>query len=462
MTSIIVPAAIFVFFLHSWCFGSTEARAGEDKLLQSNDFIYLGAFRVPADDMGGPQYHGLSYGGSVITYNPINNSIFIVGHDYDQKVAEIKIPAIVNSTSIEALNTAPVIQNLADITEGNRLNLKADGSAILANGTKIGGLLKYGNLLLGSAYAFYDGEQEAVRSHFTSGVSLSDKADFKGFFEVGSKPDQVPQAGFVAGYMTAIPKNWQPALGGQVLTGMSALSILGRTSSGPAAFSFDPSDLGELPAPANALLYYPLTHQTIGTYYSSRTIYNKGSRHAGVVFPPGGRTILYTGTQGLGEACYGPGTDIAAEHGNRFDSPPPQNTCNRKPMDNTTDPCCYDPVNSSKGAHAYPYSDYAWAYDAADLARVKNRGRIVDDPSPNLADGISLSSSETYKPWHIKPYSHWKIQFPTPQQGYSVTSGASCYDEANQILYWVQVMADNKQWPLIHAFWVNLAPRPIP
>lgn len=439
--------------------------SAEDKLLQQSDFTYLGAFRVPKSDMGGPLYQGLVYGGSVIAYNSANNSLFIVGHDRNQQVAEIGIPEIVNSTDINALKEAKIIQNLYDITEGNLLNVMADGGPIPANGTKIGGLLRYGDKLIGSIYAYYDGGYNAVRSHFTSGLSFSTTGDFQGIFEVGNKPIPVPQAGFVAGYMTPIPANWQTALGGKVLTGMSCLAILGRTSSGSAAFAFDPDQLGaSAPAPASALLYYTLEHPTIGDYYTSGTLYNKGTHHSGVVFPIGSRSVVYTGWQGLGEACYGPGTNRAEEHGNRYNFPPPNNTCMGVTMTDTTNPCCYDPLILNKGPHAYPYAYYTWAYDAKDLARVKAAGRIADDPSPNLVDGLSPTSTETYRPWHIKPYAHWQMTFPYKQNGFSIFSGASAYDEISKRLYVVQVQSDTgayANWPIIHVYKVNITPTPV-
>ncbi len=430
-----------------------------DKLLQQSDFTYLGAFRVPKSDMGGPKYQGLAYGGSVIAYNPAHNSLFIVGHDQNQEVGEISIPEIINSLKISDLKTARVIQNLADITEGNIAHLGIDGEAIV-NGAKIGGLLVYGNHLIGSAYAYYDGGHKAVRSHFISGLTTIAAGDFKGMFELGSKSAPIPQAGFVAGYMTPIPSDWQEKLGGKVLTGMSSIAVVGRTSSGPAAFAFDPDKLGSTPAPASALLYYPIDHQTIGTYYTSQTLYNKGSHQSGLVFPAGTRSIIYTGRQGLGKACYGPGTTIESEQGNRYDSPSPNNTCMGKVMTDTADPCCYDPVTLSKGAHAYPYDNYVWVYDAQDFERVKNGGRIVDNPSPNLVASVSPDSTAAYRPWDIKPYAHWELPFPIKQRGYSIFSGASAYDETTKRLYLVEVQTDtdgygSHNWPIIHVYKLN-------
>lgn len=484
-----------------------------DKLLQQSDITYIGSFRVPKTDMGGPLYQGLSYGGSIITYNPVNNSLFVTGNDANQQVGEISIPAIINSTDINALNTATVIQNLVDITEGNRDKIAAGRSDCkisksqtgdcYGNGSKIGGLLKYGSSLIGSVYAYYDGGASAIYTHFRSGTTTATNGDFEGMFEVGAKPSPVPQAGFVGGYMTTIPSNWQVALGGKVLTGMGNLSVLGRTSSGPALFSFDPNDFGmSTPAPASALLYYNLTssncvntgtdaggdvcdNQNIGSYYTSTTLYKAGSHLSGVVFPSGSKSVIITGKYGTGTSCYGYGnTNGTAGGGPRTTNVPKTEMVSWMNTNGATDypcgtgsipstylegnshQCCYDPSNANPGAHAFPYVPYAWAYDADDLARVKSGGRIVDNPSPNLVTaiiengvilrpGVSPASTETYKPWHIKPYASWTIPSPFTQEGYSISSGASAYDETIKTLYVAQVEADDS-WPIINAYRVDL------
>lgn len=160
-------------------------------------------------------------GGAVIAYNPTNNSLFIVGHVNNQQVGEISIPDLheITSGDLSGLSTATSIQNLSDITEGNLLNLKADGGPILVNGVRLGGLIKYGNKLIGGLYAYYDGDLAAVKSHFTSSTVTIAIGDFEGMFEAGSKPDPVPQAGFVGGYMAPIPETWQSALAEKYLLG---------------------------------------------------------------------------------------------------------------------------------------------------------------------------------------------------------------------------------------------------
>jgi len=445
----------------------------EDKLLYKEDFKYIGSFRVPKTDMGGPTYQGLAYGGQVITYNPGKSkddygSLFIVGHDKNQQVAEISIPEIIINNDINKLNTAAVIQELVDITNGNRNKITAKMTEDIVNGAKIGGLMKWGDKLIGSVYGYYDPGFNAVLSHFWTSIQLSSSPlNFSGMLDVGNKPSPVPQAGFISGYMTPIPDNWQQALGGKALSGMSGLSILSRTSAGPAAFSFDPDELVKLKSPAkveavNALLYYggTIETQTIGTYNSSDTLYHMGTTPTGVIFPTGTRSIIFTGRHGLGDSCYGPGTNIKEEQGNTADQAPPHNTCMGAVMTDITHACCYDPLNLSKGGHSYPNVMYAWAYDAADLERVKRGGPIRENPSQNLVDSVSPESTENYKPWHIKPYAHWEIELPYAQNVANLLQGASAYDERTNRLYLVQTSADispaYRDFPIIHVFKIDI------
>src|SRR2546430_1948222 len=60
---------------------------------------------------------------------------------------------------------------------------------------------------------------------------------------------------------------WQSAFGGAALTGQCCIPVTGRTSLGPAAFVFTPADVGvKTPVPATALVYYPITHPTLGQW----------------------------------------------------------------------------------------------------------------------------------------------------------------------------------------------------
>jgi len=89
---------------------------GAAPLLQQSDLIYQGAFRVPRGTIGSST---LNYGGTGLAYNPARNSLFLVGHDWDQATAEISIPSqITNSSNLNNLATATALKPLTDALEG--------------------------------------------------------------------------------------------------------------------------------------------------------------------------------------------------------------------------------------------------------------------------------------------------------------------------------------------------------
>lgn len=294
-------------------------------LVQKADLVYQGAFRVP---QGASDMTTFSYGGTAITFNPANNSLFMTGHDHHQRSAEIKIPTIVNSGIINSLATATILQSFKDPTEGKLSNINPTDP----NSKKIGGHLVYNGKLIVTGYSFYDGNGTQSKSHFTRPVSLSTTGQVNGPYLVGSDPH------FVGGYMTSVPSEWQPLFGGPALTGMCCLSIASVQSNGPSISVFDPSQAGQ---PAIRLLGYPISNP-LRPEASTNNYYNLATKITGVVFPAGTRSVLFFGRQGVGTYCYGEGA------------------------------ACGDPADSSKGTHAYPYKYQVWAYDANDLLAVKN------------------------------------------------------------------------------------------
>ena len=73
----------------------------EGGLLHQSDLHYVGAFKVPVRTFGASSFE---YGGTALAFNPANTSLFLVGHDYQQAVAELAIPSsIVNSGSLSSL-----------------------------------------------------------------------------------------------------------------------------------------------------------------------------------------------------------------------------------------------------------------------------------------------------------------------------------------------------------------------
>src|SRR4029077_14443221 len=89
---------------------------GQAPLLSQSNLQYVGAFRLPGGTIGASTF---DYGGTALAFNPANNSLFIVGHDWNQDVAEVAIPTtIVNSGSLGSLTTASVLQPFTSVLSG--------------------------------------------------------------------------------------------------------------------------------------------------------------------------------------------------------------------------------------------------------------------------------------------------------------------------------------------------------
>lgn len=389
----------------SFISGAAHAQVApsSEPLVQQANLIYKGSFRVPqlatTGDAG-----TYDYGGTSIAYNPANNSLFIVGYDPQQYLGEISIPAITNSTTIAGLATATVIQPLQDPLEGRINSINPTDT----NPHKIGGVLPYGGNLYINAYSYYDGGSTQTTSQFIRPTTLSVSGQLKGPYAVGAL-----YQGWVDGYMTAIPSEWQSPLGGPVLTGNCCLAITGIQSDGPAVSVYNPSAAnGSSTVPATLVLGYPYA-DPLGTGWGTTSNLFNGSTHVrGIVFPPGTRSVLFFGRQGIGTFCYGPGS-----------------TCN-------------DPADSSKGTHAYPYRHQIWAYDANDLLAVKNG---------------------TEQSWQVQPYGVWTFSLPFDDTTGMMDIGGAAFDPQTGNVYVSQLCADANCTPVIHVFNIDissLAPNP--
>lgn len=305
-------------------------------LVQKADLVYQGAFRVP--NATASDTTSFNYGGTALGFNPVNNSLFMTGHDWYQRTAEISIPAVVNSTNISDLKTAVLLQAFGDESEGKLNSVDPTPS----NAIKVGGHLVYNGKLIFSGYSYYDGEGDQNASHFNRPLSFSSTGQVVGAYRVGS------DAHYTGGYMTLIPSEWQPTFGGPALTGMCCLSITSVQSNGPSISVFDPSLTAQ---PGSRLLGYPLSNP-LRSGSAANPVYNLTSKVSGVVFPNGTRSVLFFGRHGTGPYCYGEGIT------------------------------CGDPADDSKGTHAYPYKYQVWAYDANDLLAVKLGVKQQYEPQP--------------------------------------------------------------------------------
>jgi hypothetical protein len=382
---------VFIALIGIGCAGSAFAQTTAP-LLKQSDLVYQGAFRLPA---GSADESSLAYGGIALGFNPANNSLFILGHDHTQRTAEVKIPALINTSDVSKMATATILQPLTDATEGKLKSVNSSDP----NAQKIGGHFVYNGKLYITGYSFYDGNGTSKASHFVRPLDLSTKGQALGPYKVGND-----YPGWVGIYMTEIPAEWRSLLGGPALTGGCCLSITSLHSNGPAVSVFDPTTIGSATAPATALVGYPLASPLGGSYDKKSSYFNLATKIKGVIFPSGTRSVLFFGRQGTGEYCYGDGAP------------------------------CGDPSDLYKGTHAYPYVYQIWAYDANDLLAVKQ--------------GSKSRSS-------VQPYALWNYTLPTENKQSTHLIGGATYDAKNQLIYIAQECADTNCMSIIHAFKVQ-------
>jgi hypothetical protein len=376
-------------------------------LIQFSDLAYVGAFRLPRASANGDDF---SLGGKPFAFNPANSSLFVGSRA--GRVAEVAIPQVVNTANVNGMLFGSYVQAFADPVEGNIWQVAPDGASIE-------GLLVQDGAIYGSAGIYYDASNNQRVSHYARSASLSTPS-FSGMRSLW----QADHSGFVSGFMSAVPEEWQGRLGGRAITGQCCTPIAWRTSWGPSAFAFDPADIGSTnPVPATPLLYYSNEHPTLGHWNATGLAYGATTRVNGVVIIAGTRTALFFGSTGHGPACYGNGTNIQSLHG----TPSPDGTI-----------WCYDPASTDKGSHAYPYRYQIWAYDLNEFVAVRE-GRK--------------------QPWDVVPYGVWPFDLPVPEAHARI--GGIAYDAGRQLLYISQMFADTDTFAsraLVHALKINGAP----
>lgn len=371
--------------------------------IEFSNLSYLGAFRLPAETVNGDSF---SIGGRALTFNPQGHSLFVSTRA--GRVAEVSIPSLGSSSDVNTLPFATFLQPFFDPMEGHL-------SQVATDGVNLEGLMVFGNRLYGTASIYYDAQNTQQVSHFSHSLRL-DEPSFQGWSQVW----ETGKTGFVAGTMAVVPTEWRALLGGPAATGQCCIPIVSRTSWGPAAFAFDPAQVGQASVNASPLLYYTGDHQTLGPWDGSNPVYGATMKLGGMAVIAGTRTVLYFGRNGTGPNCYGNGSSD-------------QSLVGQIAADGAH--WCYDPTSSDKGSHAYPYRYQIWAYDLNDFAAVKAGQK---------------------QPWEVVPYGVWPFELPTPEA--EVKIGGVGYDAATQTLYLSQMQADRDGYsyrPVIHALRVN-------
>lgn len=422
-------------------------------LVYSDNLVWQGCFYAPAI---GPEE--MAYGGAC-AYNAAGNggagSLFVCA--LSQKIGEISIPT--PGTTLGTVPTSTLLNTagLVDPLEGQRLT----SGITSGGGIPIGGLLVDAGKLIVTAHGDYQVNSSASW-FWRRPLNLSTTGAVEGPFAVTDVAFRDNPRCY-AGYMASVPASLQSKLGGPVVAGLAAQSIISNTSDGPTYASFDPAnftsaasnvkrgavvaatsntlDLSSGPSMSGTTDFYVGYRLTTDDGSSSTrkvTAYNGTTKVATVdsnwaatptsgnwvLVPPVSAKALSMYTDGQFQASQphpyiwewtcSPIGGYAVPNGTRsvmaFSSGGNNYYMYAAPPQVRGGVMCYDPTDTSSGEHNYPYYNRCWAYDANELEQVR-LGAVT--------------------PGSVKPYAVWNFEMPILNRR---VTGAS-YDPVNKRLF---------------------------
>ena len=387
-----------------------------NRRLTPGNFEYRGAFRLPQVEEDQPSR--FPFGGITLAFRPDGDpngevdgypgSLFTVGHDQQQMVAEISIPKpryLVDRRGKD-LPPAKLLQGFSDISDGF---IAAESAGV--EPFKIGGLFVTKNRLHWTLYKYYNVDGVRYDSHATSSLNLS-KPKPDGLWHLGQMNGGGSQWHSYknAGYIFDVPPERRSDLGGlKLISGLNISTGRQTSSQGPAMYAYRLPKRG---TPAGSSLdAIPLVYHPLGGGELAQ--HNPADHWRGGAWIKVGRKegIIICGRKSLGPEYYG----------------------EARRQDCTED----------KGYHGTPYEPQMLFYDAEDVLKV--------------ADG-------KLRPWFVEPYIRWgshsrgggleKYFFDTC---HARIEGVA-FDRANSLLYVIQFgaasisLTDLEKYPIVHIF----------
>lgn len=190
-------------------------------LAQIDDLVYNGSFRLPAGQYGDSS---IDYAVGVIAYSSERNSIFFVGHDHQNAIAEFRVPSQLGFDASSSVADLPV----ADEPIQDFFNVFSSIDSNPEGINKITGMLEKDGKLIVNAENWYDagGTSKDTTLVIDNASNLSG-SNINGFFHLEGNAQ-------CAGYMGKIPSRFQDDFGAKYYTGWSSVySIVSRYSVGP-------------------------------------------------------------------------------------------------------------------------------------------------------------------------------------------------------------------------------------
>lgn len=441
--------------------GPSAAPVIPGELIRPEDLTYLGAFRLPD---GGERPLTFEYGGSAMTFRPgpdpendgFPGTLFITGHDrlaYGEltdgsQVAEVSIPAPLESRDVASLNMAVFVQEFHDVAAGHFTGLDEIpriGLAFLDHPAT--------GPLIHLAWGQHMQPDPDQATHGWVSADLS-RPDFKGEWFIGDQ-----NFNSVNGYMFEIPADWAQAYTGGKALATGRFKDGGWSGMGPALMAYQPwrDDAGAPAAPETrlsetVLLLYEssLSSDTFEHAINGYQHPDEWEGGAWLTTADGRSAVIFTGTKSVGDKYwYGwvnpAGIDLpCVEH--EFVG---QFTLCRL-ADGT--PCTEADLQGCQGHNEFRgWWSTAWEgrmifYDPADLARV---------------------AAGELEPWQPQPYAYLNLEpvlFHNPdsvelemigqgaQRRYLI--GEAAFDQQNGLLYVLELFADGAK-PVVHVWKIS-------
>ncbi|OED38101.1 hypothetical protein AB833_20635 [Chromatiales bacterium (ex Bugula neritina AB1)] len=380
---------VLIAFLFSGCTHSTtnsKETLSElpSRLATISDFLFEGAFALPDSEYG---QSSANWAEGVIEVN--GSSMFFVGHDHDNAIAEFSIPALRNTTRLTELNYAETPRQaftrpLDRAIGGNPEQLD-----------QIVGLELYKGRLVGNAIEYYDAPGDNRQSTFVIDDAAAISASpVSGFYSLRGKTR-------ASGWLSSVPPEWRQALGCTHITGHSSGGpIISRHSVGPSAFCINLDQLTtesrKRTVKTSELLGFslsrPLATDLFNEFRENHLWTHLSEARYGFIIP-GTSTYATFGTSGGHKS----GVGYKIEHSGE----PCAGYCPADPADNY---------------------NYYWFWDARDLLKVK-------------AGRMPASS--------VRPYASGKFDIPFQSAGKLNAIGGASYDEQSGLLYISVLKANN-------------------
>lgn len=442
--------------------GSQPGPPPSGEVVPVEGLAYLGAFRLPG---GEDPPRTFAYGGNAMTFNPAGDpageadgfpgSLFVTGHDRiaygglpdGDQVAEVSIPAPVDSRDLGSLNTAGFLQDFADVTAGHFTDLEEIPKV---------GLQYLDHPLTGPKLHIAWGQHlqpQDVPSHGWFEPDLANP-DFRGDWFIGEQ-----NLYSVNGYMFEIPEAWAQAYTGGRPLATGRMRDGGQGGMGPTLFAYRPwNEDGSAPPPGTRLeeVTLLLYENADNTEQIERAL--DGYQHpdewgggAWITTASGRAAVLFAGTKATGaKYWYGyvhpGGAELACVDAAVTDF----TTC--RVADGSACPagdfagCCDEASGgcaSNRGWWTTRFDAQFILYDPADLARVA-RGE--------------------YEPWQPQPYASLDIDehlYLDPPEWDEVELGRGdqrrarigdvAYDPGGGLLYVLELYADGAR-PVVHVW----------